>query len=115
MSNEADMEEALARSQGLKYAKLTTKSSDSSKFSDWEKRGDGPYHADPRLQRETAFNAGLAIGQAENASLIEALEEIREVWAGSDGFVAETAPEGYLQKLLKQCYTLAVYAMEIKK
>ncbi len=42
----------------------------------------------------------------------KALEEIREVWAGSDGLVPETCPEGYLQRLLKQCYSIAVKCLK---
>ena len=40
----------------------------------------------------------------------EALAEIREVWAGSDTFIAEAALEEYLQMLLKQCYQISVDA-----
>ncbi len=50
--------------------------------------------------------------EAENARLRAALEEIREVWAGSDGLIPETCPEGYLQRLLKQCYQIAVGALK---
>lgn len=44
-----------------------------SEFSDWERRGDGPYHTDPKLQREAAFNAGRTIGRAEGMELAAAL------------------------------------------
>ena len=40
-----------------------------SEFSDWERRGDGPYHTDPKLQREAAFNAGRTIGRAEGMEI----------------------------------------------
>jgi hypothetical protein len=41
-----------------------------------------------------------------------ALAEIREVWAGSEAdFHIETAPEAYLQRLVKRCYTIAVEAL----
>ena len=46
--------------------------------------------------------------EAERGRLREALHEIAETWAGSDGFIPETAPEGYLQHLLKQMYSIAV-------
>jgi len=42
----------------------------------------------------------------------DALCEIREIWAGSEGFIPETCPEGYLQRLLKQCYQVAVDALK---
>ena len=41
----------------------------------------------------------------------QALEEIREVYTGSDGFIPETAPEAYQQRLLKQMYDIAVKAI----
>jgi len=49
---------------------------------------------------------------AENQRYRDALEEVREVWAGSDGFVPETCPEGYLQRLLKKCYQASVNAIK---
>lgn len=50
--------------------------------------------------------------QQERDALRDALAEIREVWAGSDGFIPETCPEGYLQKLVKDCYQIAVDALK---
>ena len=44
-----------------------------------------------------------------------ALAKTREVWAGSDGLIPETCPEGYLQRLLKQTYSIAVKALRGKK
>ena len=49
--------------------------------------------------------------QARVAVLESVLSEIKEVWAGSDGLIPETCPEGYLQRLLKQCYQLAANAL----
>ena len=46
------------------------------------------------------------------SALESALSEIREVWAGSDGFIPETCPEGYLQKLCKQQYEIACEALK---
>ncbi len=40
-------------------------------------------------------------------SALTALREIYEVYAGSEGFIAETAAEGYLQQLVKQMATIA--------
>ena len=48
----------------------------------------------------------------EIEKLEQALEEIREVWAGSEGFVVSTCPEAHLQWLLKQTYRIAVDALE---
>jgi hypothetical protein len=39
--------------------------------------------------------------------LKEALREIYEVYAGSDGFIHETAPETYQQRLIKQMADIA--------
>ncbi len=44
-------------------------------------------------------------------TLVSALEAIREVYVGSDGFIPETCSEGYQQRLLKQMYQLAVDAL----
>lgn len=43
--------------------------------------------------------------------LLTALEEIREVYAGSEGFIPETAPEAYIQKLFREKYDIAVKAL----
>lgn len=42
--------------------------------------------------------------------LLTSLAEIREVYAGMDGFVPETCPEGYQQTLLKRMYDIAAEA-----
>ena len=39
---------------------------------------------------------------AENERLRAALREVFEQWAGSEGFIPETAPEGYLLHLTKR-------------
>ena len=39
---------------------------------------------------------------SENARLREGLREVFEQWAGSEGFIPETAPEGYLLQLIKR-------------
>lgn len=46
-----------------------------------------------------------------HANYTRALEDIREVYAGMDGFVPETCPEGYQQTLLKRMYDIAVEAL----
>jgi hypothetical protein len=54
----------------------------------------------------------LAIARDRITKLEQALAEIREVWAGSEAdFHIETAPEAYLQRLVKRCYTIAVEAL----
>jgi len=35
------------------------------------------------------------------------LHEVREIFTGMDGFIAETAPEGYLQRICRQMYDAA--------
>ena len=56
---------------------------------------------------EDAFN--------EAADRIEALEaalrEVFEEWAGSEGFIPETAPEGYLLQLTKRMADIARAAL----
>lgn len=44
-----------------------------------------------------------------------ALEEIREIYAGIEGFIPLTAPEGYQQHVLKQIYDVAVKALNLNK
>ena len=39
--------------------------------------------------------------------LKESMREIYEVYAGSDGFIPETAPEGYQQKIIKDMVDIA--------
>ena len=52
---------------------------------------------------------------AEAADRIEALEaglrEVFEQWAGSEGFIPETAPEGYLLQLTKRMADIARAAL----
>jgi len=43
--------------------------------------------------------------------LLEALKEIREIYAGMEGFIPETAPEGYCQHIIKQMYEAAQRAI----
>ena len=38
----------------------------------------------------------------ENERLRAALDDIFEMWAGSEGFIPHTAPEGYLLMLIKK-------------
>lgn len=42
----------------------------------------------------------------------EALQEIVEIYAGMEGFVAETAPEGYQQRIIEQMYSVASDALK---
>ena len=50
--------------------------------------------------------------EKRNRKLSSALVEVREVWAGSDGLVPETCPEAYLQRIVIQCYDIAVEALK---
>jgi hypothetical protein len=47
------------------------------------------------------------------ATLEAALREAYEVYAGSDGFIPETAAEGYLQQLISEM--VAIIGAELKK
>ena len=61
-------------------------------------------------QREEA--ADLIETQArEIERLREALREVFEEWAGSEGFIPETAPEGYLLQLTKRMADIARAAL----
>jgi len=48
---------------------------------------------------------------AEIEKLREALKEVFEAWAGSEGFIPETAPEGYLLYLTKRMAHIARAAL----
>ena len=48
---------------------------------------------------------------AEIERLREALREVFEEWAGSEGFIPETAPEGYLLQLTKRMADIASAAI----
>ena len=52
---------------------------------------------------------------AEIERLREALKEVFEAWAGSEGFIPETAPEGYLLYLTKRMAHIASAALGEKK
>ncbi|MFA5174683.1 MAG: hypothetical protein WC438_05875 [Candidatus Pacearchaeota archaeon] len=43
----------------------------------------------------------------------QALKEIIEEYTGMEGFITETAPEAYLQSVLKRIYDIAVEAVKI--
>ena len=68
-----------------------------------------------RLQKawDSAFNQAMRNGEAiqelkaNNEALHEAMHEIYEVWAGSEGFDPETAPEAYQQQLIKEMRDIA--------
>ena len=47
---------------------------------------------------------------ARVSQLEAALREIFEMWAGSEGFIPETAPEGYLLELIKKMADRAALA-----
>lgn len=57
--------------------------------------------------------AAVAKGPAARIATLEAgMREIYEVWAGSDGFIPETAPEGYQQQIIKQMVDIAAKHMK---
>jgi len=49
--------------------------------------------------------------ESENEDLKTALSEVREVWAGSDGGEPVTCQEAYFNRLVHQCYQIAVKAL----
>lgn len=52
---------------------------------------------------------------AENERLRAALREAYEVYAGSDGFIPETAGEGYQQQIIRQMVNCISAALEGKQ
>lgn len=70
------------------------------------------WQAEERWQREAATQlqalaARVKVLEAENERLRDALKEVFEAWAGSEGFIPETAPEGYLLYLTKRMAHIA--------
>lgn len=55
---------------------------------------------------------GLKVRDNHIAKLEAALSEVYETWAGSEGFIPETAPEGYLQWLAASMAKIAGKALE---
>lgn len=45
---------------------------------------------------------------AERDRLRDRIDAVREIYAGMEGFIAQTAPEGYLQRIVKQMYEAAL-------
>ncbi len=41
----------------------------------------------------------------------KALEEIREIYAGMDGFITETAPEAYQEMIIRKMYKCSMNAL----
>ena len=46
--------------------------------------------------------------QKDNERLRARIDAVREIYAGMEGFIAQTAPEGYLQRIVKQMYDAAL-------
>ena len=55
-----------------------------------------------RDQKTTQYCAEASRLTAENERLRKALREAYEIYANSDGFIPETAAEGYQQHIIKQ-------------
>jgi hypothetical protein len=62
-----------------------------------------------RLERNAADRIEALSAEVER--LREALKEVFEAWAGSEGFIPETAPEGYLLYLTKRMAHIARAAL----
>ena len=50
--------------------------------------------------------------QEQVDALRQALRDIFEEWAGSEGFIPKTAPEGYLLALVKRMANIAADALK---
>ena len=69
-----------------------------------------------RLSKEMQdFYASNEKLRAENEQLKAALRDVYEVWAGSEGFIPETAPEAYQQKIIKDMRDYAAVALREKE
>ena len=65
-----------------------------------------------------ACHAAMSLIRKQEARIAEleaALREAYEVYAGSDGFIPETAAEGYQQQLIKQMVDIIGAALGEKK
>lgn len=74
------------------------------------------YRAEEDMLTEAAdtvqsIAAQLAEALAESERLRGALRGVFEEWAGSEGFIPETAPEGYLLHLTKRMADIARAAL----
>ena len=83
-----------------------------------ERLRDGVLYGDARLHNPKGHDplrmeaaARIEALSAENERLREALREVFEQWAGSEGFIPETAPEGYLLQLTKRMADIARAAL----
>lgn len=65
----------------------------------------------PCICRDWKLRAEITHLQAENERLREAIAEIKEIYTGMDGFIAETAPEAYLQRILRQIFEVSAKAI----
>lgn len=61
--------------------------------------------------RDTLANIDKAGGEQLVQRYRDALEEIREIYADMDGFIPETAPEGYQQRIIKQMWEVTKQAL----
>jgi hypothetical protein len=69
------------------------------------------YEGAAEIEKLEAENERL---RAENERFRTALRNAYEVYAGSDGFIPETAAEGYLQQIIKQMVDCISAALEVK-
>ena len=65
----------------------------------------------PAFGYQCEYVALVEAQAAEIEKLREALREVFEEWAGSEGFIPETAPEGYLLHLTKRMADIARAAL----
>lgn len=66
--------------------------------------------SDASLEAIATFRERAALEATQH--LRRVLREIYEEWAGSDGFIPETAPEGYLLALTKRMARMAIEALD---
>lgn len=82
----------------------------------WLLRNDCPCNGDIGCAQELCNQAADEIERLKDgeARLRAALREAYEVYAGSDGFIPETASEGYQQQIIKQMVNCISTALKEK-
>jgi hypothetical protein len=67
-----------------------------------------------RLERDE-LKAQLEQSEERVAELVGALEEIREIYAGMEGFIAERASEAYLQQTINNMWKACIKGLATHK
>ena len=80
-----------------------------------EVRDERGFRLNVEMQREDMAQEALCRAIEQHEALEAALREVFEEWAGSEGFIPETAPEAYLLQLTKRMADIARAALGEKQ